>query len=723
MPDSKSRKQSMPRIVLHEFGAEDERPEMAVYALDANDNVLSIARVDDDGAFNLSNKVIGEARFMILGPVAESLDDVPQEVTRRFYAEEFLNKDLITVVKPDWGRWVNIFRCISGDVRHCYIGPVLINELVQFAEIDSVRGLTATAVGRRVAESVLGHIRPFPGGIRFPFKCNPVCVGKIEVYERLCCRAPWDIFDPRIPDIIDDLRVVVDRPDPPFPPDPGPYSQKQYIKSGALDLKSINARRDLAVLETLDHAQQLEYVEARPYLWPRWECGSGVKKGEGTINPDGSFTICWTEYPIIIDFCYKEYAFKVTQEIEGIETVVYDGRAVNAWFSASEDINITIFGREVRACRKPPVDADRPFAILEKIGITDSWRLQTPPPTGPRSVGPMAADSGLLDASSNPYLPAAPASSRDINWGGTLEFLYYFSDGLKALGAKYYRVSYQRAQSNGTPVAGDPDYFEEGLYWKRWIALGKTETVLLGPVTRGSEEKLYEIPYGVEWKANQFHASINTDTVETFKGRYLVTLELFDNAGNRLKPDDAVPHADFLATDAPFDFLRWEDPADGVIPPHVHHPALTNLFWWDNTRAKGRIVDLRLNGVTNIGECQYLCAEQDSDTLTIGYRAYFPGNALFLKNHTLCWDRGVSAAEGSFVTAGPGNIGEEPPIGSAVGVTGPVSFATLLGGYQRCSFAATLRVYVKTFNGRSRVNDYDVEETDAFALQVGNCGP
>ena len=52
-----------------------------------------------------------------------------------------------------------------------------------------------------------------------------------------------------------------------------------------------------------------------------------------------------------------------------------------------------------------------------------------------------------------------------------------------------------------------------------------------------------------------------------------------------------------------------------------------------------------------------------------------------------------------------------------------MSFATLLGGCQRCSFAAALRVYVKPFNGRTRVSDYDVEETDAFALQVGNCGP
>jgi hypothetical protein len=153
-------------------------------------------------------------------------------------------------------------------------------------------------------------------------------------------------------------------------------------------------------------------------------------------------------------------------------------------------------------------------------------------------------------------------------------------------------------------------------------------------------------------------------------------------------------------------------------------------LWWDNHHAVAKIENLRHNNSDFDDECQFLCTEIGSDTFSVGYRAYFPGNALFLRDHTLTWYRGLSGENNKLAKAGSGNIGEEPPIGSPEGGSGTAAFSTMLHSeatgedYSRCSFSVELRVMVKTFNGYGLPSpDYDARATAAFALQVGDCGP
>jgi hypothetical protein len=150
----------------------------------------------------------------------------------------------------------------------------------------------------------------------------------------------------------------------------------------------------------------------------------------------------------------------------------------------------------------------------------------------------------------------------------------------------------------------------------------------------------------------------------------------------------------------------------------VPYSALTHLIWWDNQDATGVIEQLIHNGTPNTEECQFLCAEQGSDTFSVGYRAYFPDQPVFLWYHNLVWMRGLGGPSGSLAVAGTGNIGEPP---SAPGVSGSETFSNMLSPHSACSFAVRLRVYVKTFNGYGRMSGYDADVTAAFALQIGDC--
>jgi len=297
-----------------------------------------------------------------------------------------------------------------------------------------------------------------------------------------------------------------------------------------------------------------------------------------------------------------------------------------------------------------------------------------------------------------------------------------------SVGARYYRVSYSLADGNGEPI-GPRMYFSDGLSWAKWVA-GNNVSQSLGPNPVGGENNLYEIPFdailppGQDWEADQYHAWINTTSLND--DRYLISIEIFDAAGNRLRPNTAPADPTLPANPAAFTYRRWHAPTD--VPNNtnpVPQSALTHLFWWDNHEAEADIVDLRHNLTASTDDCQFLCTNHGSDTFSVGYRAYFPGQPMFLWYHTLRWYRGLSAVNDALAIAGPGNIGEPP---AAVGVSGTATFQHMLCKdvtpcHDRCSFSVNLNVYVKTFNGFGRLQANDDWDTAAFALQIGHCGP
>src|SRR5262249_47565559 len=145
-------------------------------------------------------------------------------------------------------------------------------------------------------------------------------------------------------------------------------------------------------------------------------------------------------------------------------------------------------------------------------------------------------------------------------WAQTLSFLLYFHPGLEALGAAYYRLSIVAADTTGNPQSGaTPAPILNSVAWSHWVADAQGHWVpqaqVLGPVTRGAQNGLFRIPYDDDalWLGDQFHQYL--DTTQYANGRYLLVLELFDNAGNRLIPAGAPADAGDRPTN--FAFLRW----------------------------------------------------------------------------------------------------------------------------------------------------------------------
>ena len=173
----------------------------------------------------------------------------------------------------------------------------------------------------------------------------------------------------------------------------------------------------------------------------------------------------------------------------------------------------------------------------------------------------------------------------------------------------YYRLSITTADNTGAPV-GSRNYYQTGLSWTKAIGGGVIVPVNLGPNLVGTENYLYQIPYDApdnNWESDQYHAHLDT-TDSTWSDplvRHLVTIEIFDSAGKRLRPNGtpATGQGGSEGT-APFTYRR-KTAATGPTTD-VPFGALTHMFWWDNRPVHVEIVELVQDGVASTAECQFL---------------------------------------------------------------------------------------------------------------------
>ena len=217
---------------------------------------------------------------------------------------------------------------------------------------------------------------------------------------------------------------------------------------------------------------------------------------------------------------------------------------------------------------------------------------------------------------------------------------------------------------------------------------------------------------------------------------HLVTLELFNAAGERIRP---------LGTDAsgqtgtevakPFKYRRWFQPegSPGDDTKDVPYAALTHLFCWDNRAPVADITRLVLDQSASDEHCQFLVATPASN-FAIEYRAYVPDER-FQQDHGIGWVRGLNGTganggAGSLPTPlSPGNVGEPPALPQN---SGPNSFQTMLTSIypnptpppdvltevlDRCAFSVTLTTRAKTTDGGSFHYPH-AQETAAFALEI-----
>lgn len=709
------------KIELIEKTAEDVRPNMAVYIVDRGLKIIEKIPVSEAGDFDFPEALPREAARVILGPLAENLEEIPREEQIAWRAADFVSivrdKKLLELAKRDWSKWLYRKYCVSGHIKKCY--PVFCD----FPPLFETPKQFKKAKAPDAAKEMLDLSKLLPENLGKCFRrCKTICEGSVEVYRRTCCCPPFIVYDPRIPGIIAELEKKVARiPDindiqwPPRPePDPFPLEKLPFYQDGVLDMTMINARQDLSMLRKLLPHEQVEYLKPRHYLW--CGCSRPVKVAEGFIRGAGEFHVCWSErLRLMLIHCHDEYSFIIKQNIDGDTVTIYNGLKAHKWHHYGDHANLITYCRKAITCSHAEFEGTGAFAVLDSIGSTPSYRLHTPNATGwDRVAAPGAAD-GLVDVE---------AIGPNCNWGGGLSLLYHFAEDMRLIGAKYYRVSAVR--TNGGAPIGTRHYLAPGL-WQYWEKAGADivqKSIALGPHTVGSQENLYDIPYDFdrEWRDLQYHAYLDTTNLALFPegaGRYLITLEVFNAAGQLLRPMASPDPGGSMA--ANFTYRRWTQP--DWVTQNVPFAGLTHMIWWDNQAAVADIVDLRLNGVQNTAQCQFISETppNPNSEFSTGYRAYHP-DPLFLWKHELWWSRGLNGDTGVLTTPYPStaNVGvlPNPPQESDRKKFSVMLHDSVSGvNFPKCTFSVNLHVHVKTWNGSVRLDYLDRYDQASFALQ------
>jgi len=729
-------------------------PPVLVQAIDAKGGVLYSEQVADAGTFSLPPDALKNARYVVVGAPSDE-KTIAEASAVKFRADEF-DKAVVDGILPlaegVWGRFRFPWTCVSGSVRVCRRRRPWFDEIftavagASIAQRVEARAFqasfsTSAAVVANLAGAAIADV------LAWPVRCFPVCLGTVTVFRRTCCCWPLVIDDPRIPVLIRDLgRIVEQLPTfppgkfPPPPPPPDPFATPLF-KGGGLNELALNAASDLRTLRSLSGEAAVQYVNSRAYLLRHiCSCSAPQRMGSGALLPEGTFNVCWREpFRFLLPNCHDEFAYVVTQTIGGTTTTIYDGLAAGAWYHAGDNPVLTTYRADAFSCNETGTTGGDAVVFLDLIGDTESHLLTTPDSTAWDSVGAPNDQSGLL-------FPVDIGHGVLRNLGGSLDLTYTFAESLKdaPVGAVHYRVSITKADGSGNPI-GPRVYFSDALSWKQVVG-SDIVPVVLGPVppaTVGGELNLYKIPFhtGVTWTGDTtYHARIDT-TNAAISGpanindpaeNHLVTLEIFDGAGKRLRPLGTAPSGQPGSEDAkPFKFRRWFQAAGlpGDDTKDVPFAALTHLFCWDNRKPVADIERLVLDGGASNEECQFLKAAGDAE-FAIEYRAYVPDER-FQQDHTIGWIRGLNGTvlnggAGSLSTPlSPGNVGK-PPAGPQN--SGANTFEIMLSEpnptpppqtlvLERCAFAVTLTTRAKTTDGHSFGYPY-AEEQAAFALEI-----
>lgn len=742
-----------PRLGLEGLGPGEDRPEIAVTAWDPTGKLLHSADVADDGSFKLPADALKRAHRIRVGP---KQTDTPllQQVALTYRPADFerlIGAGTLQIGRPIWEAWLLFVRCVTGRVRVCRRSPWWFFDLASLATVPLRQQRLATAptpstsaIASRLdptagsgsspalelAPTRLPHARSLDELLLLPFRCASVCQGTVEVYRRTCCCKPWVIADARLPDLIRELEDIVRGipevgpiPPPQPGPDPAPWIRDVFFRDGTIHDLTVHAPRDLAALRSLPAPQVASYINARPYLFCRsYSCSAPVKVAEGNLGPDGRFNICWLDlHRPARGHCHDEFAYVVRQRLGPFTITIYNGIAANKWHAAGDDPTLTSYHPLAYGCRDNPGGA---FVFLDLIGDTGAHELKTPAATAADSVAAPGYNDGLVFPSPNPA--AAAGVGLDRNWGGTLKLSYMFSEGMKALGAKYYRLSVSEANASGNPV-GARHYLSAGLSWNKSVPDGgggvDIVPVVLGPFSDGGQDFLYLIPYDsdADWNDGQYHAYLDTTDARWSDPtqRHLVMLEVFDAAGQRLRPT-GTPATGLGGAEGTAAFTYRRRFQETGATDNVPFGALTHMFWWDNRDVFADIVDLRRNGLVFTQECLFFGGTASS-TFSVGYRAYHP-NEQFQLRHGITWRRGLGStpfSSGALLPSSSANVGQPPgpPGPSPTNTFHQMLRPDLDPTRTKCAFTVFLTIWNKRTDG-DNLGFAHASDTAAFVLEI-----
>jgi hypothetical protein len=595
------------------------------------------------------------------------------------------------ISRGEWDRLFQDRRCISARASKILPWRPVIADL-----------LAEQRFNRRLLGAMLGGVHQkvlnLPTPLRFPGLRTPICVGEVQVFRRTCCcTRRWYPAEPVIPPYLDDFVPGLG----PDGPDPAPWQwQDAVLTNATIDHAKMSRSTDLdaalngdvfpnEILPTNLVPNDL-VPTARPRLYRWCYCGAGVPVATGHVRDGGVIHICWRETRRTPRFnCQDEYAFVIRQTIGTEIVTIYDGPAAGQWFARLDDIQLDSYAQNAVSCIDDdfPANPGTPFVILQDIGATPSYKLQTPMPISSSSVPAPAPDDGLLNV--------GPAYAL----GGDLHLRYHFSKSMRAQGATYFRIQVADAANDGT--ASSAWQTINVASWNTWRTTNTGATPGNRSLQVPDQTDMFHIPYqdeaplapNEEWQAGQFHAVVPTATRRN--GWLLLRIQVFNNAGNLLDP-----------TVAGFTYRRWNTETN-TLP--VTFNGLTHLLRIENRPVVADIVDITGPGAEG-GDCKFFTASP-GDQIAVQYRAYHPqpGTPSFMHSRYLEVRRGIS---GTVVKTDTSTIevGETVPHAWSLPVT------DLLGDETRCSFSVRLVVSAKVHNGFGQLAQLNNSDFAAFAV-------
>src|SRR5688572_33507644 len=108
------------RLTLAGLKPDDERPKLVVTATDKDRKTLHVADVDDQGGFDLPEKVIKGAHRITVGPKTDREDAAAAQDVLKYRPADFIRlaeAGPINVSRLLWEKWFYFIRCVSGRVR------------------------------------------------------------------------------------------------------------------------------------------------------------------------------------------------------------------------------------------------------------------------------------------------------------------------------------------------------------------------------------------------------------------------------------------------------------------------------------------------------------------------------------------------------------------------------------------------------------------------------
>jgi hypothetical protein len=295
---------------------------------------------------------------------------------------------------------------------------------------------------------------------------------------------------------------------------------------------------------------------------------------------------------------------RVTQSIDGVERVIYlDPYTSTRWNVTNAHIDLFLDDPDV-ICSVGcgpigDVEVGDSQAALLQIGRDPVWKINQA--------------NGLYEV---------PGASNGA-YGSSLILRGDFGNSLKDGSTKrYYRLSYAKVPSGGgTPADGAFTAITSPLSLLRASFTGAFHTYLLGPHEVGTTTGLYEVQDTAHWWMLPWESApylttsggmvlgiLPSHQVETDEGTYILRLEVFDAAGNKMPavqfpnhggdgsgddPDPPPLVTDHLDIKVHFDnkplFYELTTPATdecGIIP---WSPAMTLAFQVKMSQENGRV--------------------------------------------------------------------------------------------------------------------------------------